>query len=58
MPFKLRLLVFFYYKGWFSIALLAVCDAHYIFTLVDIGLYGSSNDSSILSHFILSIGSF
>ena len=42
--------LYFNYKSWFSIVLLAICDAHYIFTLVDIGNYGSSNDSSILSH--------
>ena len=30
--------------------LLAVCDAQYTFTFVDIGGYGSSNDSSILNN--------
>ena len=29
---------------------MALCDAHYIFTLVDIGDYGSNNDSGVLSH--------
>ena len=38
------------YKGWFSIVLLAVCDASYNFTLVDIGQYGSTNDSSVLNN--------
>ena len=29
---------------------MAVCDAHYIFTVVNIGDYGSSNDSSVLEN--------
>ena len=37
--------LYYNYKGWFSIILLAVCDARYSFTLVDIGSYDSSNDS-------------
>ena len=38
------------YKGFFSIFLLAICDAHYAFTLVGIGEYGSNNDSGIFSN--------
>ncbi|KAJ8891231.1 hypothetical protein PR048_010746 [Dryococelus australis] len=34
-------------KKFFSIVLLAVCDADYTFTYIDIGLYGRTNDSSI-----------
>ena len=36
------------YKGFFSMVLLAVCDARYCFTLVNVGEYGSNNDSGIL----------
>ena len=36
------------YKSFFSIVLLAVCDANYCFTLYDLGSYGSNNDSGIL----------
>ncbi|XP_044168370.1 protein ALP1-like [Acropora millepora] len=40
---------FYNYKGFHSIVLLAVCDAKYCFTLLDIGGVGSANDASILS---------
>ena len=38
-------------KGFFSIALLAICDVYYYFafTLVNIGEYGSINDIGIFS---------
>ncbi|XP_068739097.1 putative nuclease HARBI1 [Montipora capricornis] len=42
--------LYYNYKGWLSIVLLAVCDASYNFTLVDIGPYGSTNDSSVLTN--------
>lgn len=41
--------LYYNYQGWFSIVLMAVCDASYNFTLVDIGQYGSTNDSSVLN---------
>ena len=39
---------YFNYKGFFSIILLAICDARYNFVLFDIGQYGSINDSGAL----------
>ena len=41
--------MFFNYKKTFSIVLLAVCDAKYQFTLVDIGESGRKGDSGIYS---------
>ena len=36
------------YKGFYSRSLLAICGAKYSFTLVDVGQYGSNNDSDVL----------
>ena len=41
------------YKGFFSIVLLAICDAHYIFSFVNIGDYGSNNDSGVLENSVV-----
>ena len=41
--------VFHNYKAFFSIALLAICDANYYFTLFDLGQFRSNNDSGVLA---------
>ena len=42
--------LFFNYKSYFSIVLLVVALADYRYVMVDIGAYGSSNDSSVLNN--------
>ena len=37
-------------KDFFSMILLAVCDARYNFVLFDVGQYGSTNDSGALEN--------
>ena len=46
-PFKSGTL-FHNYKSFFSIVLMAICDANYCFIYVDVGNYGSNNDSGVL----------
>lgn len=42
--------LYYNYKVFFSLVLMALCDANYTFPLMDIGNYGSNNDSEVLSH--------
>lgn len=39
--------MFYNYKHFYSIVLLAVCDADYCFTYVNVGAYGKNSDASI-----------
>ena len=36
-----------HYIGFFSLVMLAICDAKYNFTPEDIGQYGSTNDNGV-----------
>ena len=45
--------LFYNYKSYFSIVLLAVASADYRFVMVDIGTYRSSNDSGVLNNIAL-----
>lgn len=46
--------LFWNYKKFFSIVLLAVCNSRYEFTLVDVGAYGGESDGGILRRSSLS----
>ena len=47
---KLSGMLYYNYKGFFSIVLMALSDANYCFTLYDLGQYGSNNDSGIFAN--------
>ena len=42
--------LFYDYKSYFSIVLLAVASGDYRSVMVDVGAYGSNNDSGVLNH--------
>lgn len=42
--------LYYNYKNYFSMVLMAVCDADYIFTMIDIGNYGSQCDSNVFQN--------
>lgn len=44
---KLSGSMFYNYKNYFSIQMLAICDADYRFIYVDVGNYGKDNDSAL-----------
>ncbi|XP_022835118.1 protein ALP1-like isoform X1 [Spodoptera litura] len=39
--------LYYNYKHYFSIVLLAICDVNYKFTFIDVGSYGKASDSTI-----------
>ena len=50
---KLTRTQYYNHKGFFSIVLMAVCHANYCFTMIDLGQYGSNNDSGILASSVM-----
>ncbi len=42
--------LYYNYKGFYSIVLLAICDADYKFIWVDVGAQGSASDAQIFNH--------
>ena len=42
--------LYYNYKGFFNVVLMAVCDAHYVFSLMNVGDFGSNNNSGVLEN--------
>ena len=42
--------LYYNYKGFFSVVLMDVCDPHYVFSLMNVGDFGSNNDSRVLEN--------
>ncbi|XP_046986143.1 uncharacterized protein LOC124556195 [Schistocerca americana] len=45
--------LYYNYKNYFSILLLAVCDSTYKFLFIDVGAYGKSSDSTVFRNTVL-----
>lgn len=45
--------LYYKYKNFFSMILLAVCDANYMFAFVDVGSYGRVSDSTLYKESVL-----
>lgn len=42
--------LFMNYKHFFSVCLMAICDANYCFTFIDVGAYGRNCDSAVFQN--------
>lgn len=42
--------LYYNYKNYFSIVLLAICDSNYCFTYINVGSYGKASDSKIFKN--------